>query len=316
MTATQAPTPGPLSATAAFVEAFGQSLDRDFAFWSSGTASSVRQVLYPLWKPASEEIRLAPTAPVGASGSEREHWSVLSDLHTIKGWLHGLSTAPDLTDVVADGGVSVGDCYQQEAREFAGRLGRVIEALRPQPSGETREVGLDVFGDEVTDVQSRYIIVHQLRASADIQDTETKRKTGWATTSDRASLMRKAADTIERLALLSARPLALGSGEVEEALSCLADYDHTGRLERAVRAELCPNPTQEAEAGREALWKVVHELWQLLDDGETGADGTVTIDQARYQEVSKAMDDLEALVPDSEGPTWGGYPVNYFWRLK
>ena len=155
-------------------------------------------------------FRLAPTAPVEASGSEREHWSVLSDLHTIKGWLHGLSTAPDLTDVVADGGVSVGDCYQQEAREFAGRLGRVIEALRPQPSGETREVGLDVFGDEVTDVQSRYIIVHQLRASADIQDTETKRKTGWATTSDRASLMRKAADTIERLALLSARPLAFG----------------------------------------------------------------------------------------------------------
>lgn len=84
-------------------------------------------------------FRLAPTAPVEASGSEREHWSVLSDLHTIKGWLHGLSTAPDLTDVVADGCVSVGDCYQQEAREFAGRLGRVIEALRPQPSGETRE---------------------------------------------------------------------------------------------------------------------------------------------------------------------------------
>ena len=82
---------------------------------------------------------------------------------------------------------------------------------------------------------------------------------------------------------------------------------------------LRPQPsgeTREAEAGREAIWKVVHALWQLLDDGETGADGAVTIDQARYQEVSAAMDELEALVPDSEGPTWGGFPVNYFWGLK
>ena len=57
----------------------------------------------------------------------------MADLHTIKGWLYGLSTAPDLTDVVADGGVSVGDCYQQEAREFAGRIERIIAALRAQP---------------------------------------------------------------------------------------------------------------------------------------------------------------------------------------
>lgn len=107
MTATQAPTPGPLSATAAFVEAFGQSLDRDFAFWSSGTASSVRQVLYPLWKPASEEIRLAPTAPVEASGSEREHGPMC--------W--GKTSASD----------EMTHCYCGSTD------------LRPQPSGETRE---------------------------------------------------------------------------------------------------------------------------------------------------------------------------------
>ncbi len=75
-------------------------------------------------------------------------------------------------------------------------------------------------------------------------------------------------------------------------------------------------PTREADTGREAIRKVIHELWQLLDDGETGADGTVTIDQARYQEVSKAMDELEALVPDSAGPFWGGFPVNYFWDIR
>ncbi|WP_313104537.1 hypothetical protein [Brevundimonas sp.] len=62
-----------------------------------------------------------------------DDWPTLADLHTIKGWLYGLSAAPDLTDVVADGGVSVGDCYQQEAREFAGRIERIINALRAQP---------------------------------------------------------------------------------------------------------------------------------------------------------------------------------------
>lgn len=114
-------------------------------------AQSVEQQVLAALRPGHTDLMVSPESidalleanppPVEASGSEREHWSVLSDLHTIKGWLHGLSTAPDLTDVVADGGVSVGDCYQQEAREFAGRLGRVIEALRPQPSGETRGPG-------------------------------------------------------------------------------------------------------------------------------------------------------------------------------
>lgn len=60
----------------------------------------------------------------------------LADLHTIKGWLHGLATNPDLNDVVADGGVTTGDCYQQEACEFAGRIGRVIAALASPPVSE------------------------------------------------------------------------------------------------------------------------------------------------------------------------------------
>jgi len=72
-------------------------------------------------------LAAAPAAPQAAGVGE--DWTTLADLHTIKGWLHGLSTAPDLTEVVADGGVSAGDVYQQEAREFAGRLGRIIEAM-------------------------------------------------------------------------------------------------------------------------------------------------------------------------------------------
>ncbi len=57
----------------------------------------------------------------------------------------------------------------------------------------------EVFPPDTVDVQSRYVIVHQLRASADIQDAQTKRETGWADTSDRACLMRKAADALDAL---------------------------------------------------------------------------------------------------------------------
>lgn len=67
------------------------------------------------------------------------------------------------------------------------------------------------------------------------------------------------------------------------------------------------------DVGREAIWKLVHEVWQLLDEAETDSAGITTPDQERWQAVSEAMDALEALVPDSAGPFWGGFPVNYFW---
>lgn len=70
-------------------------------------------------------------------------------------------------------------------------------------------VYLRMFADDVEDVQSPIVIVHQLRASADIQDGETKRQTGWADTNDRATLMRKAADTIEAFAAAPAPDAAL-----------------------------------------------------------------------------------------------------------
>lgn len=76
----------------------------------------------------------------------------------------------------------------------------------------------------------------------------------------------------------------------------------------AIRCALFP-----LDAGREAVWKVVHEVWQLLDDAETDGAGLTTPDQERWAAVSQAMEELEALVPNSEGPTWGGYPVNYLW---
>ena len=69
---------------------------------------------------------LAASSPSPAQGGI--DYSTLADLHTIKGWLHGLSTHPDLEDVVADGGVTAGMVYQQEALEFAGRIGRILAA--------------------------------------------------------------------------------------------------------------------------------------------------------------------------------------------
>lgn len=65
---------------------------------------------------------------------------------------------------------------------------------------------LERFADDVTGVYSRIIICHQLRASAEIQDSQTKAKTGWADTSDRAELMRKASAVIERIAARPAAP--------------------------------------------------------------------------------------------------------------
>lgn len=84
---------------------------------------------------------------------------------------------------------------------------------------------LECFPDDVQDVQSRIIIAHQLRASADIQDKQTKQETGWADTSDRATLMRRAADAIEAL---SSRQAA---GEAEAVDFNLSPHDDPAFVE-------------------------------------------------------------------------------------
>lgn len=70
---------------------------------------------------------------------------------------------------------------------------------QPLDIGKLKEM-LARFDADETGMQSRIILVHQLRAGADILDRETKRETGWADTSDRAARARKAADAIELLA--------------------------------------------------------------------------------------------------------------------
>lgn len=65
----------------------------------------------------------------------------------------------------------------------------------------------------------------------------------------------------------------------------------------------------------DALWLVVHQAWILMDD--TCHDMTtnqITVEEEDLTALSEAMDKLEALVPEEEGPFWGGYPVSYLLR--
>ncbi|MCO8028503.1 hypothetical protein NI454_00910 [Brevundimonas diminuta] len=121
-----------------------------------------------------------------------------------------------------------------------------------------------------------------------------------------------AKDVIERLdcgsiyrAMLSAAPAPEGGADVPSSWS-------TRYQGIATRSDDKPEGGA-VDVGREAIWKLVHEVWQLLDEAETDSAGITTPDQERWQAVSDAMDALEALVPDSAGPFWGGFPVNYFW---
>ena len=106
-------------------EAVEKQIERFADFISDGDIVEVRVSRLRRW---AEDLTdaLAASSPSPAQGGSR--YTTLADLHTIKGWLHGLSTHPDLEDVVADGGVTAGMVYQQEAREFAGRIGRILAA--------------------------------------------------------------------------------------------------------------------------------------------------------------------------------------------
>jgi len=75
----------------------------------------------------------------------------------------------------------------------------VFDTPSPIPAAPSDVAGVKLFPPETTGVQSRIIIVHQLRASADIQDNEITRTMGRKATTDRASLMREAAALIESL---------------------------------------------------------------------------------------------------------------------
>ncbi|WP_404415416.1 Lar family restriction alleviation protein [Brevundimonas vesicularis] len=82
-----------------------------------------------------------------------EDWASLADLHTLKGWLHGVSLTPDWNDVVADGGVTVAMVVQQEAGQMASRVGRVIDNFRLAPTAPVEASGSEREDEDAIEVE-------------------------------------------------------------------------------------------------------------------------------------------------------------------
>lgn len=112
---TQAPTPGPLSAHPCYDE---HQPGCDCVI-SEQTASPIPPYLN----------RLAPTAPVEASGSGSRDEALLNGLHA-----RLLRTAPAQSEAQAF-------LQRQEALALRAVMDFAIAQARPQPSGETREAG-------------------------------------------------------------------------------------------------------------------------------------------------------------------------------
>jgi hypothetical protein len=264
-------------------------------------------------------FRLAPTAPVGETAAGGGDVDPIIRAAQARGVLSfGVTRLIEAAEALADA------CYAADAREElaeeidGGLLDAVSQAIAGIRSATKPDTGKVEAGGVGHD--------RLKRAIADGFNN------GYEQYDDLTATQRQRFDMAAD-AVLNLRPQP--SGETREAVARIVEAlegskdrgDSSVILSQSdLRALLSARPAPvasggqhssgESIAGREAIHKVIHELWQLLDDGETGADGTVTIDQARYQEVSKAMDEMEALVPDSAGPFWGGFPVNYFWGLK
>ena len=146
---------------------------------------------------------------------------------------------------------------------------------------------LKTFPPETEGVQSQFVIVHQLRASADIQDNEITRTMGRKATTDRASLMREAADAIERLAApmeaVSRTYCQKCGGDVEgwSCQSCDQEFreDDAGNL---VFDDDEPSPAMEAVAWRwedtmpgragKKVWRAVTDLDSLANLRDAGIE--------------------------------------------
>jgi hypothetical protein len=126
MTATQAPTPGPLSGDLAERLRFAETWDLD-------ADQQARDRCGVLMLEAAEALeRLAPTAPVEASGSERE--TVFDgEAHDLVQTAQALAIAIErVPDWLMNDNLLTAHCHAQVL------IADLPAALRPQPSGETR----------------------------------------------------------------------------------------------------------------------------------------------------------------------------------
>ena len=197
---TQAPTPGPLSgddvkllvaqgwhenhggrphATGADVDVIYRS-GRRFRFqpwmsqspwamtydsvWSLDRTDTATGILDPIvcWRPHVDDASLAPTAPVEASGSEREMvaaaaWNAARAI----GLADGEDDAGPWPPTAGQFGWQEDDSEACRNVELA-KADAAIAALRPQPSGETREISVDDLANEIRLVDGN----HDLGAGA------------------------------------------------------------------------------------------------------------------------------------------------------
>lgn len=194
MTATQAPTPGPLS---------GDDVNRECK--ACGAFKAERDAACPF-------CGLAPTAPVEASGSEREN--LKAALQRSKGWPHDLHPGPAADAAIAALHPQTSGETREHGPKCWGKTSASDEMahcycgstdLRPQPSGDTREAVARIIADHVSG-----------GFDAALQDKqEWKDRSGLGYDCEPSDVngpfkddYLDAADAI--LVLLSARPLAVG----------------------------------------------------------------------------------------------------------
>jgi len=206
-------------------------------------------------------VTQAPTpGPLSA-----EDWASLADLHTLKGWLHGISLTPDWNDVVADGGITVAVVVQQEAAEMAKRVGRVIDNFRLAPTAPVEASGSEPMTErevqqwiEACNHEPARQVLRDYLAIRPQPSGETRdalaRVQGYIDQAEMSNMGSVMVATSDLRALLSARPLALGGQKGEDAAwSWLNQHVECDPADRDYSADEMVDAFM-AGAGRYDIW--------------------------------------------------------------
>ncbi|WP_292079818.1 hypothetical protein [Brevundimonas sp. UBA7838] len=194
-----------------------------------------------------------------------EDWASLADLHTLKGWLHGISLTPDWNDVVADGGITVAVVVQQEAAEMAKRVGRVIDNFRLAPTAPVEASGSEPMTErevqqwiEACNHEPARQVLRDYLAIRPQPSGETRdalaRVQGYIDQAEMSNMGSVMVATSDLRALLSARPLALGGQKGEDAAwSWLNQHVECDPADRDYSADEMVDAFM-AGAGRYDIW--------------------------------------------------------------
>ncbi|WP_312184844.1 hypothetical protein [Brevundimonas vesicularis] len=189
----------------------------------------------------------------------------MADLHTLKGWLHGISLTPDWNDVVADGGITVAVVVQQEAAEMAKRVGRVIDNFRLAPTAPVEASGSEPMTErevqqwiEACNHEPARQVLRDYLAIRPQPSGETRdalaRVQGYIDQAEMSNMGSVMVATSDLRALLSARPLALGGQKGEDAAwSWLNQHVECDPADRDYSADEMVDAFM-AGAGRYDIW--------------------------------------------------------------